>query len=182
MKSLELWWKYKGKYYLSDFKLGIKNIWYWLPIIWKDRDYDYNYIYTILEYKLRKQSSYIFKRNTFVSSKQSARNMLICAELIKLVKEDFYNSEYINYFESTFDFIPTEKKEYFEMVSNTTSENFDLYFKKYPLVYKRILNGEGVFKGMDKKTIAMNISKINNDRAKRLLFSILECEINRWWV
>jgi hypothetical protein len=71
------------------------------------------------------------------------------------------------------------------MNSEQVWEKFDDYFKKYPLVYKRVMNGEGVFslKGRedDKHVIAMNIAHLNHDRARKLLFKIMEENIEGWW-
>ena len=61
------------------------------------------------------------------------------------------------------------------------------FFKKYPLVYKRVLKGEGPFTldGRDeadmKRIIAMNIAHVNQDRVHKLLFKILEENIRGWW-
>ncbi len=59
--------------------------------------------------------------------------------------------------------------------------------KVNPLVYKRVMKGEGPFTldGRDqsemKRIIAMNIAHINQDRARKLLFKIMEKNIERWW-
>ena len=37
---------------LREFITGIKNLWAWFPIIWKDRDWDGWFIYQIIEFKL----------------------------------------------------------------------------------------------------------------------------------
>ena len=45
-------------------------------------------------------------------------------------------------------------------------------------------NGEGYFKTSgieDKQMIAMNIAHLNQDRSHRLLFKIIEENIERWW-
>jgi hypothetical protein len=64
-------------------------------------------------------------------------------------------------------------------------ENFDDYFKKYPLIYKRVLNGEGIInregREDDKQLIAMNIGYINHDRVRKLLFKTMEENIEGWW-
>ena len=64
-------------------------------------------------------------------------------------------------------------------------ENFDDYFKKYPLIYKKVLNGEGLInregREDDKQLIAMSIGYINHDRVKKLLFKIMEENIEGWW-
>lgn len=41
IRSIHLWWYHNGRYYHKDFVQGVKNIWNWLPIIWKDRNYDH---------------------------------------------------------------------------------------------------------------------------------------------
>ncbi len=48
-RRIYLWWKFDGRYYHKYFKQGIKNLWYWLPIIWKDRSWDDHYIFEVLE-------------------------------------------------------------------------------------------------------------------------------------
>jgi len=40
LDSISLWWEHNGKYLHLNFKRGIENLWYWLPVIWKDRNWD----------------------------------------------------------------------------------------------------------------------------------------------
>ena len=41
---------------LNNIIQGIKNLLYWFPIIWKDRNFDEHFIYEILKHKLKYQS------------------------------------------------------------------------------------------------------------------------------
>ena len=49
------------------------------------------------------------------------------------------------------------------------------------------MNGEGIFSldGKDrlevKQKLAMNIGNINHERARKLLFKIMEQNIEKWW-
>jgi hypothetical protein len=114
--------------------------------------------------------------------------MNICIRLIDKLMEDFYDMEYLDYHESTFSFVDSDKPDYKRLEITDTSENFDEFFKKYPLVYKKVLKDgdknifslyeDGV---LSKKRIAMNISQINHDRARKLLFNVMGDNINRWW-
>jgi hypothetical protein len=78
-----------------------------------------------------------------------------------------------------------DKPGYSTWESEIIWEKYDDYFKKYPLIYKRVMNGEGVFslegRDDDKQVIAMNIGHINQDRAHKLLFKIMEENIQGWW-
>jgi hypothetical protein len=97
-------WRFK------ELKRSIKNLWKWFPIIWRDRDWDYWYIYQIIEFKLRKQSKHIQTNDNHTRAQKDAKDMLICANLINRVKEDYYNDEYMSYQESEFNFIPISDK------------------------------------------------------------------------
>ena len=186
-KSPRLWWKFEGRYYHKNLYRGVKNLIKWLPVIWKDRDWDHSYIFEIIEHKLKSQSKYIGKYGNHVSAERDAEIMLTCVRLMERVREGYYEGEYSDYHQTKYWFESIEDKPGFStMEHELQSENFDDYFKKYPLVYKRVLSGEGPFqpisfKQEDKQRIAMNIAHINHDRARKLLFKIMEENIEVWW-
>ena len=184
---ISFWWRRDGKYLHLEFKRGIKNLIYWFPIIWRDRNWDSHYIFEILKHKLKAQSKYIGGRDIHTQAKRDAEIMMTCVRLMKLIQDEHYSSEYSDYHISThwFEDIP-DKPGYSIWESKQLKENFDDYFKKYPLVYKRVLAGEGPFqpisfKPEDKQRIAMNIGHINHNRARKLLFKIMEQNIEKWW-
>jgi hypothetical protein len=186
LDSISLWWNHEGKYYHRMFKTGVQNLWYWFPIIWKDRNWDSNYIFEIMIHKLKAQSKYIGSRGIHMRAERDSEIMMTCVRLMKLVQEETYSSEYSGYHKTKHWFEDVEgKPEVSSWESRLLEENFEDYFKKYPLIYKRVLNGEGIFpregREDDKQVIAMNISHINHDRARKLLFKLMEENIERWW-
>ena len=182
---ISLWWEHNGRYLGNEFIRGIKNLWYWLPIIWKDRNWDHQYIFDILSHKLKAQSEYIGGRDIHINAKRDAEVMMICVRLIEKVKDEYYGMEYMDYHKTKHWFEPADKEGYSTWESKQLEENFEDYFAKYPLIYKRVLNGEGIFKlegtDDDKQRIASNIAHINHDRARKLLFKIMEQNIEKWW-
>jgi hypothetical protein len=187
-RRIYLWWEHDGKYYHKYFKQGVKNIWYWFPIIWKDRDWDGHYIFEILQHKLEAQANYIGKRDFHTRAQQDARRMRLCVKLIKKIQEDDYQIEYMDYHKDRIWFTPVEDNSGNSLYnSEEVWEKYDEYFAKYPLVYKKVLKGEGVLTlhGRDeadiKRVIAMNIAHLNHDRARKLLFKIMEENIEGWW-
>jgi hypothetical protein len=65
-------------------------------------------------------------------------------------------------------------------------ENYDEYLAKYPRQHKRVLSGEvnrfnKPIEQKDKQEIAMEIALENQNRSLKLLFKILDQQINRWW-
>jgi hypothetical protein len=187
-RRIYLWWEHDGKYYHKYFKQGVKNIWYWFPVIWKDRDWDGHYIFEILQHKLVAQANYIGKRDFHTRAQLDAKRMRLCVKLIKKVQEEDYTMEYMDYHKDRIWFTDCEDRPGSSLYnSEEVWEKYDEYFKKYPLVYKRVLKGEGVFTldGRDesqmKRIIAMNIAYLNHDRARKLLFKIMEENIEGWW-
>jgi hypothetical protein len=183
-----LWWKFEGRYYHKDLYRGIKNLIQWFPVIWKDRDWDSYYIFQILEHKLKLQAKGIAKRDIHVNAQRDAEIMMTCVRLMEKVREEYYESEWMVYYESKMWFESIkEQPGYSRLESEIISENFDEYFKKYPLIYKRVLKGEGIFsienesENENKQRIAMNIAHINQERTHKLLFKILEKNIRGWW-
>lgn len=186
LDRLLLWWNFKGQYTLSSFKIGIKNLVFWLPIIWRDRNWDQSYIFNILKHKLKAQAHYIGSMDRHTRAKRDAEHMLTCVRLIDKIIDDYYGLEFTDYekIKNWFEDVPDSPgHKTWECIQ--VEEHFDKYFEKYPLIYKRVVNkGEGLLEvkdTSDKQRIASNIAQINQDRANRLLFKIIENNINSWW-
>ena len=187
-RRIYLWWAHDGKYYHKYFKQGVKNLWYWFPVIWKDRNWDGNYIYEVLKHKLESQANYIGRRDFHTRAQQDAKRMRLCVKLIDLCQDEPYSMEYMDYHKDRHWFTPVEDRPGNSLWnSETIWENYDEYFKKYPLIYKKVMKGEGPFTlhGRDEKDIkhiiAMNIAHINQERVRKLLFKIMEENIEGWW-
>lgn len=170
-------------YKIKQFFRNIQNVIRWFPIIWKDRDWDDYYIWIILETKLKHQAKYIGDRDFHLHAKRDAEIMMTCVRLIEKVREEYYHMEYMDYHKSEFHFddIPG-KPDYSQLRIEELSENFDDYFKKYPRIHKQVVEmKKAPFNRSEKSGVAMNMARINHNRARKLLFKILEQNIERWW-
>lgn len=93
--KLYRWFLWDAKHVHKTVWAGIKNLWKWFPIIWKDRDWDYYYIFQVLKFKLEKQAKHLGKRNWHESSKRDAEIMMTCVRLInKLQNEEYFEAYY----------------------------------------------------------------------------------------
>jgi hypothetical protein len=186
-EKISLWWKFDGRYYHKNFIEGVKNLWKWFPVIWKDRDWDTNFIYELIRVKLNNQADYIGFHNRHTSAKRDAELMRLTSRLIKLCQDDYYDMEYMDYHESKFNWLDVEDKPDLKRLEiEEINENFDEYFKKYPRQYKRVMSGEvsrfsRPIEDKDKKLIAMEIAHENQDRCRKLVFKIMSNNINKWW-
>lgn len=78
------WWKKESLAYRwycirtfpRDCVHGIKNLIAWFPIIWADRDWDWEYISYLLQFKLKKMSRAFRKGGMDVRSEENAEEMM----------------------------------------------------------------------------------------------------------
>ena len=176
--KIKLWWDFEGRYYHKDFINGVKNLWNWFPVIWKDKDYDQHYIYEILIHKLEKQAKYIGEREWHTRAKRDAEKMLLCVRLARIQQEDLYSTEYMEYLDQDFEFIPTGRngEELYRMESTITRDDLINYFNKYKRQYELIDKTD-----KDNHHIALLIAHNNQERSRKLLFKIMEENISSWW-
>jgi predicted YcjX-like family ATPase len=121
-----------------------------------------------------------------MGAKRDAELMKLTSRLIERCQNEYYDSEYMDYHDSNYTWIeykdyPGSKKLNIEVVS----EDFDKYFKKYPLQYKRIKSGEinrfdRPFKEKTKQINAMELAYENQIRCRKLVFKIMERHIDGW--
>jgi hypothetical protein len=177
LNSIKLWWEYEARYYHKDFINGVKNLWNWFPVIWKDRDHDQHFIYEVLIHKLEKQAKYIGERDWHTRAKRDAEKMLLCARLARIQQEDLYQFEFTEYLDQNVEFVPTDETEkWFTMESTITRDELIEYFHKYKRQHKLIDKTN-----KDNHRIAIQIARNNQERSRKLLFKIMEENIGKWW-
>jgi len=161
-------------YKLKQFFKSLYNVYRWLPIIWKDRDYDYFYIFEVLKFKIKNQINYLKVEGHHQEDKFDIQRMETCLKLIERVQTDYYQDEYGEYLESN--------TNYLEIEPTNNSGKLDMYFSKYSRSYKIVKSAENLkFSANTKYGIAINIGHINHAKAVRVLFKLLERNIEKWW-
>ena len=62
---------------------GIKNLIAWFPIIWNDRQWDFEYFYILMHRKLILMEKYHEKYNPFESKEETVSEIRMCRTLCK---------------------------------------------------------------------------------------------------
>ena len=171
----------------------VKRVLDYLPMIWNGFDWDYKYAADLFAHQLGRMADHFEsdKANT-MSAGDNAKRIRTTLKLMKLVGDEEYAMEYFDYEDVESYFVPCEdKKGYSTMETNHISETYDEFFKKYPLIHKRVLNGEGIWgkrynadNATDfelKRSVAMNVAYLNQERATKTLHKLIERNIQRWW-
>lgn len=81
------WWKIKNWFddYLSFHAIrdGVRNLIKWFPVVWQDRDFDYGYLYTMLEFKLDNMQKFFESDYTYsMDAKEYGKQIKECKELL----------------------------------------------------------------------------------------------------
>ena len=157
------WWRWRGRFLYRDFKHGIKNVIKWLPVIWKDRDWDDYYIWEVLKFKLTNQANTIRKNAIHTHAEYDADKMMLCVRLIDKIQSEYYSIEHMDY------------------------QEIDEYILKHKAAVRRI-KADGklqIFRASNNKDIknvlALNLGYYNEQRAQRLLFETMNRHIRGWW-
>ena len=185
---IKIWWRWDAQYIHKDFVYGVKNLWKWFPTIWKDRDWDHDFIYNLLAKKLEFQAKYVGKNGIHIDAKRDAERMMLVVKLIKLQQDSFYTMEYMDHQVTEDFFIPVDDApEYFEWKQDTISETYITYFQKHPLCFKRaieyIMANQKRFTSnhTDNQLVAMVMGDLRQQKCKDLIFKLLNQHIESWW-
>lgn len=158
------------KSFILNFFTSISNLLRWGPIIWKDHNHDYVFILKILQFKLSKTAKYLAKNGNHTNAQRDIDRINTCINLIHLITEEYYQDECLELFYAPYRDGNTGP----DFVEN----QYQLYFMLYPRMYKKSLLIEGLNTSMQR---AIYISSENQQRAIRLLFLIMEKNIQYWW-
>lgn len=170
------WFKWDIKHFHRDIIQGVKNLWKWFPIVWKDRDWDDYFIFEALKFKLKNTANYLAKYDRYEGVEVDVRYIRICEKLIQRIQDDYYQMEYQDYIEDKMHLI--NGKIEFETIKDNTVD----YIKQNPLTHKKVLNNPKYKTYIHNNSgTALAIGIERHLKARKLLFKILEDKIEQWW-
>jgi ribosomal protein S8 len=177
------WFKWEAKFIPRRFVVGIKNNRKWFPIIWKDRDYDHYFILEILKFKLHNVADRIDNTNRFVDSVSQVRDIRICERLIQKLQDSYYIDEMHAYWETKMRTEPIENSTKYTLEFDDIRDDMHIYLSKYPNDVRRALKSRYLKdrENPSNKQIGIAVSYLREQRAKTLLFKIMDRKIMSWW-
>jgi hypothetical protein len=174
-KPPSLWertrWKIEAIWiFIRNVPSNIVTICQWIPILWNNWDWDYNYFLTIVQYKIRRMSKHIKEHGHFVNSDEVCAQMDECVEIIdRFFKADYVKEETAahkeKWGETIYECIPCETEGHFRL---------DIYSAK-----ARELELEE----QERKEI-LAIYNLNDKRSEEdldRLFELMRDKLQYWW-
>ena len=151
-----------------DLKYGIENLIRWFPVIWKDRDWHYGYVYVLLHHKLSSMEN-VISDGPFVNSRKYGERIRYCKLLLKRLTDENYHDiafmyHYKKWGEPEMDFVPIDD-EFSEMVIT------------YP---NRITAEDKKWEGIEHR-ICMKNEQFLEKQDREQLFAMLDKYIANWW-
>lgn len=171
-------WRYLP-YWLRDIFTGIKNLIKWAPTIYKQRDWDGAFIYDILQKKIEFQRKCLVDGNRHTRVELDHRDMTNVLNLIERVRGDYYNMEYMDFAEYEYSFGTKNGGNTNTLNVTVIRDDFDDFLNKYKSSVRQVIKKEGPID--DKETLCLHVSLYNQEKARKLLFKILNERIEAWW-
>lgn len=107
---------------------NIRNIIYWLSIIWRNEQFDSGYLYEMLYHKFKLMEEFFDSKYAWtMDAPRHAHQLRICKNLCKRIMDDDYTSPYDKYIE---DHLKEFVKNFLETM-NTKSEFEDYIMAGY---------------------------------------------------
>jgi hypothetical protein len=91
-----------------------KNVLRWLPVIWKDEQWDYYFIFEVLKHKLIIMSDHIGRAGNHTMAEYDASRMRLAVKLIEKVQNEDYLIETINEDNLTREMMITAERKHFK--------------------------------------------------------------------
>jgi hypothetical protein len=181
LEKISLKWRFEWRYIPKNIVHGIKNMWKWTPIIWKDRNWDSDFLLEIVKFKISKMSKSHGKLMPYVGFERNVEVMNTVVKLINKVQNEEYLHEYYDYHERKFEFVKVEGTDYWNVDTTVISDNLDEYFQKYPITMKRAENHPLYLAQPSREFLAMSMAQIRHDKAKKILFDTIATNMHKWW-
>lgn len=161
-------WKIKAffSYIRYDIPYGIQNLFKWFSIVWKDRDWDYAYIFIVLKFKIHNTALNIVKYGESVDNNQKIKYMLLAEKLIDYISQEHYLQNSLN--------MLSNKWGHYDFENNNIYEQ--LFFSR-----QKIKSDQDKLEYKEDFSKAFILADKQHNKAKRLLFNILNEHIETWW-
>lgn len=149
---------------------GVKSLWMWFPIIWKDRQWDHQFIYMIFRHKLYLTEQLIRHHGHHLNHVKDADQIKVCINLLdRLINDEYHETAFKRHYEKwgtpSLNWKETRNKEFYEGIMSypniKTPKDKELETKDFKL--------------------ASNHEAYLREQDLDLLFKLMRKHIQGWW-
>lgn len=164
LRKIKDWFKY-------DIPYGIQNLRVWFPVIWKDRNFDFYFIYAIMRHKLHLMEKSIRKYGCHVNAEKDADDIKRCVLLLdRLMADGYHENAFKKYYERWGD--P-------EMTTIPCKDDPNLHSLEF--IYENVHTEMDEIIRKKQFSNAFEHERYLKEQDKKLLFKMMEKHIEGWW-
>lgn len=170
-EEFKFWFSHKIEFPIKSFFTGISNLWKWKSVIWKDRDFDYIFLLTILKFKIDKMIELYDHRDRYVGQERDKQKLKLCSNLLdRLIKNDYQENTMIHHDrkwgEINFSWEQCEDSEYYKLITNR----------------KNIINEKDKEKEREEFLRLIKHSNYMENQDIEYLFDTMKKHLRSWWI
>ena len=171
LKHLKYKFQNEIRYWPRSFKTGVENLIVWFPIVWKDRQWDHQYIYTVFRHKLHLKEQFIRQRGIHVNNAQDADKIKKCVILLdRLMKDEYHENVFKPHYKKWGE--PEMK-----FKDSTKYPNCSVLDIKYP----NVETGEDDKKQTKDFRVKSKMEAAMREQDLDMLFQLMRKHIQSWW-
>lgn len=159
-------------------KESVENLIHWVPVIWKDRDSDSYFLETLIITKLNRMASHFDEARHEGAGHHAVRIRTTC-KLLTRVNQEYYSSEYLNYYYQDFTIRPDGVLEWLEPKNDDLGQYFDKYPKAYKYVMTKYKDRPGHI--LSRVGIAIRMGIYLEDKARKTAYNMISNYSPYWW-
>jgi hypothetical protein len=165
-------YRLKDLYY--NIKRGVKNVWYYIPIVWDNNNWDHGYCLRLYTSSLKRLHDTLVREDFVVRTEHELRKLKSVIELLERYEKDEYEVPACDELDRKYNIIEEDKRLEFEPCDNPN--------------YSRLVNtkerklGEEVYSKYSKElTQIYKDSVVRKKNELRLALKIIERNHGSWW-
>lgn len=167
--------------WLKQFFQGLRNIIRWIPIIYRDKDWDHSFLTDMLQKKLEFMRHELVTANRFQGVEAVNKDITLALNLLERIKHSHYELEIYDYIKRSYDFVPADvTAEYYVMQDTILEDNLDEYLAKYKRTTGK-LRKKYKLKYDQTEKLAYKVSSYNQDKCERIFWKLMHYKLNHWW-
>lgn len=167
--------------WLKQFFQGLRNIIRWIPIIYRDKDWDHSFLTDMLQKKLEFMRHELVTANRFQGVEAVNKDITLALNLLERIKHSHYELEMYDYIKRAYDFVPADvTAEYYVMQDTILEDNLDEYLAKYKRTTGK-LRKKYKLKYDQTEKLAYKVSSYNQDKCERIFWKLMHYKLNHWW-
>lgn len=162
---------YKIKEWPRQIRQGFQSLFLWLPVIWKDRNWDHIYIYIVLRHKLHLTEQLIRHHGHHTKHVQDADKIKLCINLLdRLTNDEYHNIAFKNHY-----------KKWGEPEFNWKDSKSHPGYSELDINYPKVkTDNENGIERKDFKRCSHHEAKLR-EQDLDLLFKLIRKNIQTWW-